>query len=108
MRTSNFALRLQHSLMEEAKAMAKSEGVALNQLINIAVAEKLAAMRTVAFFERYTRNADVGRAMGILSKAGRNNPPMPGDELPEGWDSKPRKSRVRRKPAGLTRSKSPK
>ncbi len=53
MRTSNFALRLQQSLMEEAKAMAKAEGVALNQLINIALAEKVATLRTAAFFERY-------------------------------------------------------
>jgi hypothetical protein len=40
MRKSNFALRLQPSLMEEARKTAESEGVALNQLINVAVAEK--------------------------------------------------------------------
>ena len=85
MKTSNFALRLQPSLLEEARALAKDEGVALNQLINVAVAEKLAVARTTQFFERYTRDADVARALEILNKAGRDNPPMPGDELPEGW-----------------------
>ena len=40
MKKSNFALRLQPSLMEEAKKVAKAEGVAVNQLINVAVAEK--------------------------------------------------------------------
>jgi predicted HicB family RNase H-like nuclease len=46
MRKSNFALRLQPSLMEEARKTAESEGVALNQLINVAVAEKISALRT--------------------------------------------------------------
>jgi hypothetical protein len=46
MKKSNFALRLQPSLMEEAKKVAKAEGVAVNQLINVAVAEKVSALRT--------------------------------------------------------------
>jgi hypothetical protein len=46
MRKSNFALRLQPSLLDEARQMAEAEGVALNQLINVAVAEKLSALRT--------------------------------------------------------------
>jgi hypothetical protein len=43
MRKSNFALRLQPSLLDEARRMAEAAGVALNQLINVAVAEKLSA-----------------------------------------------------------------
>ena len=43
MRKSNFALRLQPSLLAEARKVAESEGVALNQLINVALAEKLSA-----------------------------------------------------------------
>ncbi len=35
MRRSNFALRLQPSLLEELRKAAKAEGVALNQLINV-------------------------------------------------------------------------
>jgi hypothetical protein len=38
MRKSNFALRLQPSLLAEARKVAKAEGVALNQLINVALA----------------------------------------------------------------------
>ena len=34
MRKSDFALRLQPSLLEEARKLAEAEGVALNQLIN--------------------------------------------------------------------------
>ncbi len=40
MRRSNFALRLQPSLLEELRKAAELEGVALNQFINVAVAEK--------------------------------------------------------------------
>jgi hypothetical protein len=43
MRKSNFALRLQPSLLDEARNLAEAEGVALNQPINVAVAEKLSA-----------------------------------------------------------------
>src|ERR1700737_1190453 len=50
MRRSNFALRLQPSLLEELRKAAELEGVALNQLINVAVAEKGSALRTEADF----------------------------------------------------------
>lgn len=105
MRTSNFALRLQPTLMEEAKELAKAEGVALNQLINTAVAEKLAATRTLAFFERYTRDANVERALELLRRPRKGEPPIAGDELPEGWKPQPAGKPRRKKPI---RSKSPK
>jgi hypothetical protein len=85
MRTSNFALRLQPTLMEEAKALAKVEGVALNQLINVALAEKLAATRTLDFFERYTHGAEVAEALALLRRPRVGEPPREGDELPEQW-----------------------
>lgn len=48
MRNSNFALRLQPSLLEELRTMSEVEGVAVNQLINVAIAEKLAQLRTAS------------------------------------------------------------
>jgi hypothetical protein len=50
MRRSNFALRLQPSLLQELRKAAELEGVALNQLINVAVAEKVSALRTEEYF----------------------------------------------------------
>ena len=85
MRNSNFALRLQTSLMEEAKELAKAEGVALNQLINVAVAEKLAANRTAAFLDRFTQGHDVGAALELLGRRRQGAPARSGDELPDGW-----------------------
>ena len=43
---SNDALRLQASMMEELKKVVAEEGTTINQFINVAVAEKLAALRT--------------------------------------------------------------
>ena len=57
MRTSNFAFRLQPSLMEEARKVAMAEGVAVNQLINVAVAEKVSALRTEEYFEERARGS---------------------------------------------------
>jgi predicted HicB family RNase H-like nuclease len=54
MRKSNFALRLQPSLLQEARKLAESEGVALNQLINLAVAEKVSALRTESYIAECT------------------------------------------------------
>ena len=81
MRKSNFALRLQPSLLEEARRLAAAEGVALNQLINVAVAEKLSAIRTEEFFKERAARADIEEARRILRRTGRDNPPVPGDEL---------------------------
>jgi hypothetical protein len=80
MRRSNVALRLQASLLEEAKRVAKAEGVALNQLINVAVAEKVSALRTEEFFRERSKRANIARAKRILRKAGRDKPPLAGDE----------------------------
>ena len=61
MKKSNFALRLQPSLMDEARKVAKAEGVAVNQLINIAVAEKVSALRTEEYFLERAQRGDVRR-----------------------------------------------
>ena len=81
MRKSNVALRLQVSLLDEARRVAETEGVALNQFINVAVAEKLSAIRTEEYFRERAARGDVGKAKRILKRAGRANPPLPGDEL---------------------------
>jgi hypothetical protein len=85
MRRSNFALRLQPSLMEEARKAAESEGVALNQLINVALAEKVSALRTEEYFQERIRRADRAETLRILDRAGKGNPPRKDDELPEDW-----------------------
>ncbi len=80
MRRSNVALRLQPSLLDEARRVAQHEGVALNQLINVAVAEKLSALRTDDYFRERAARADVKKAKQILKRSGKGKPPLPGDE----------------------------
>jgi hypothetical protein len=82
MRRNNFALRLQPSLMEEARKVAESEGVALNQLINVALAEKLSALRTEEYFQERIHRANRVETLQILGRSGKGKPPMEGDELP--------------------------
>ena len=83
MRRSNFALRLQPSLLDEARKLAESEGVALNQLINVAVAEKLSALRTESYFRERAERADIPAALDVLRRAVADREPDPGDELPD-------------------------
>jgi hypothetical protein len=80
MTTSNYALRLQTSLKKEAERVAKAEGTTLNQFINVAVAEKLSALRTASYFEERAARADVGEALELLERAG-DEPPREGDEI---------------------------
>ena len=81
MRKSNFALRLQPSLLQEARKLAESEGVALNQLINLSVAEKVSALRTETYIAERAARANVSKALRILKQAGVRQRPMKGDEL---------------------------
>ena len=65
----NYPLRLQPSLLAEARKLAKSERVSLNQLINVCVAEKLSALRAEkSFQERFLRVAPAG-ILQILKQA---------------------------------------
>jgi predicted HicB family RNase H-like nuclease len=74
-------LRLQPSLLEEARKVAETEGVALNQFINVAVAEKLSALRTETYFQERAARAEIGAALGILNRAGKGEPAVEGDEI---------------------------
>jgi hypothetical protein len=64
-----YSLRLQPSLLAEARRVANSESVALNQWLNVCVAEKLSALRAEeSFRERFLRVAPVG-ILQILEQA---------------------------------------
>jgi len=89
-RRSNFALRLQPSLLDVARKLAESEGVALNQLINVALAEKISALRTEEYFAERARRSDPRKIVRILKRLGRGRPPVEGDELPSAYPAKKR------------------
>ena len=55
-------------------------------MVNVAVAEKIAAVRTARFFEECAVRADIPGAIGLLRRFGTGKAPLPGDEVdaPEG------------------------
>lgn len=77
--TSNYALRLLASLKAEAEKVAAAEGTTLNQFINVAVAEKLAALRTAHYFEERSSRANLDVFDRLMEQTG-DEPPCPGDE----------------------------
>jgi hypothetical protein len=68
-------------MMEELKRVAAAEGTTINQFINVAVAEKLSALRTADYFKKRAARADMAAFWDILEKAGTEEP-REGDELP--------------------------
>ena len=82
MKNSNFALRLQPSLMAELRRVAEEEDTSLNQFINVAVAEKLSAMRTAeAFFDQRATPGARKRALALLDRTDADEAPGEGDEI---------------------------
>ena len=81
MRRNSFSLRLQPSLMEEAREVARSEGVSLNQLFNVAVAEKLATVRTERGFQERSRRAGRWEPEQTPDRGGIRNPSVGDDKI---------------------------
>lgn len=80
-RSSHVALRLPASLKAEAERVAREEGMTLNQLINIALADKRVTRRTAKFFEERGARANSAAVDQLLARVG-SEPPRPGDEIP--------------------------
>jgi hypothetical protein len=55
--------------------------VSLNQFIVVALAEKVSALKTAAFFQERAARADQEKTLSILDSV-KKVPPIPGDELP--------------------------
>ena len=89
MSKSNYPLRLQTSLLNEVRRVAAAEGASVNQFINVAVAEKLSALRTADYFRERAARADVPAALALLDRLG-TEPPRPGDEVeaPDGREDR--------------------
>ena len=67
---SNYALRLQTSLLKELRTVVEEESTSINQFINVAVAEKLAALRTESYFQERMSGANREEFLAILERAG--------------------------------------
>ena len=83
-RLDPFQLRLPRSMKEAIARLAKQDGVSMNQMITLAVAEKLAVMDAMDNLKWRASRADYAwfdRSM----KRECGEPPREGDELPQGY-----------------------
>ena len=76
---SQVALRLPDSLHQYAKLLAARDDASLNQFIVTAVAEKISALNTEAFFQERAERSDPQKALAVLAKV-RKTTPLAGDE----------------------------
>lgn len=81
---STYPLHLPRSIKDAVTKIAQEEGVSVDQFIATAVAEKLTAMNTAAFFAARRERADIEAFRRILARPG-GEPPREGDEIPDQW-----------------------
>jgi predicted DNA-binding ribbon-helix-helix protein len=77
---SNLSLRLPESLHKELKELSKRENVSINQLISIAVAEKVAALKTLDYLKQRASRGRREKFEAALDKV-RDIPPHELDHL---------------------------
>jgi post-segregation antitoxin (ccd killing protein) len=78
---STYPLRLPTSIKAEVVRRAKADGISFNQFVATAVAEKLAAMNTAAFFAERRGRADFDAFDKIMARKG-GEPPRADDLVP--------------------------
>ncbi len=83
MEKSNLALRLLPSLHKAAQLIAEQENCSVNQLINVALAEKIAILDGDYWKDRRVAAEKMVKS-DILQRRAGDEPPRDGDELPEG------------------------
>ena len=77
---STYPLRLPRSVKAEVERRAKQDGISINQFVATAVAEKLAAMNTAAFFAERRDRADF-KAFDRLMRRKGGEPPRQEDKI---------------------------
>lgn len=65
---STLSLRLPDSLRHEVKALAKSEGISINQFISSAVAEKMSALMTEQYLLKRGQKANKEAFLEAMTK----------------------------------------
>jgi antitoxin component of RelBE/YafQ-DinJ toxin-antitoxin module len=77
-------LRMPKSMKESIARLAKEDGVSMNQMITLTLAEKVAARDAIEYFRRRAARADYEWFREFMNREG-GEPPREGDELPEGY-----------------------
>jgi pyridoxine/pyridoxamine 5'-phosphate oxidase len=76
---ANYALQIPESLFGYARKVAEEEQVSMSQFFVTAIAEKVSALKTEAYFKERIKNAKLGAFDDWLA-ASPDATPMKGDE----------------------------
>lgn len=80
---SALSLRLPNFLHKQLGGLARREGVSINQFINSAVAEKVAALMTAEYLEERAKRGSRKKFEAVLAKV-PDREPAAVDRLPDG------------------------
>ncbi|CUS03907.2 CopG domain protein DNA-binding domain protein [Candidatus Promineifilum breve] len=75
------SLRLSDSLHKIARELAHDEGISMNQLITLALAEKVSALATESYLEQRAARGDRAKFEAALAKVADVEPPDERDRL---------------------------
>jgi len=67
--------------MDDARGMAKAEGVSVNQFLATVIAERVGELKALSHVRARIARADQAKARAVLALV-PDRPPMTGDELP--------------------------
>lgn len=79
---SNYPLRLPETLMEDARGLAKSQGVSVNQFLATLIAERVGELKALRHVRAQIARADTAKALAVLALV-PDRPPLAGDEVLE-------------------------
>ncbi|MCK6463165.1 MAG: type II toxin-antitoxin system HicB family antitoxin [Candidatus Pacebacteria bacterium] len=72
---STLSLRLPESLHQYAREMAEKENISINQLITLALAEKLSALGAEDYLEMRAKRASKTKFLKAMAKVAKVEPP---------------------------------
>jgi hypothetical protein len=78
---SNYPLRLPETLMEDARGMARAQGVSVNQFLATVIAERVGELKALNHVRSRIARAAPAKARAVLALV-PDRTPMEGDELP--------------------------
>ena len=77
---SNYPLRLPEALMDDARGLAKAQGVSINQFFATVIAERIGELKALKRVRSRIERADPTKARAVLALV-PDRAPMEGDEL---------------------------
>ncbi len=66
---STLSVRLPKSIHAQIKELAEEEGVSMNQFISLALAEKIATLKTFKYLEERAERGNREKFLAVLAKA---------------------------------------